>query len=111
MGKVGMSKAFKSSKTSARTPLLLGLMALLLGTDDCSQQTNMNMRYVGNFVTAPVKGIASTQGSPILRNNIPSADSLVVARMRRAGAVFIGKSNVMNIGFLNHLVHIRADLF
>ena len=52
--------------------------------------------------TAPVKGIASTQGSPILRNNIPSADSLVVARMRKAGAVFIGKSNVPEFALGSH---------
>jgi amidase len=44
--------------------------------------------------TAPVKGIRSTQGSPILRDNIPAADSLVVARMRQAGLLFVGKTNV-----------------
>lgn len=52
--------------------------------------------------TAPVKGIASTQGSPILRNNIPVADSLVVSRMRRAGAVFIGKTNVPEFALGSH---------
>jgi Asp-tRNAAsn/Glu-tRNAGln amidotransferase A subunit and related amidases len=52
--------------------------------------------------TAPVKGIASTQGSPILRNNIPSADSLVVSRMRNAGAIFIGKSNVPEFALGSH---------
>ena len=30
--------------------------------------------------TAPVKGVRSTQGSPILRDNIPAADSLVVPK-------------------------------
>src|SRR3546814_12552516 len=44
--------------------------------------------------TAAAKGIRLTQGSPILKDNIPSADSLVVGRMRDAGAIFIGKSNV-----------------
>lgn len=52
--------------------------------------------------TAPVKGIRSTQGSPILRDNIPKADSLVVARMREAGAVFIGKSNVPEFALGSH---------
>lgn len=52
--------------------------------------------------TAPVKGIASTQGSPILRNNIPAADSLVVNRMRKAGAVFIGKTNVPEFALGSH---------
>lgn len=52
--------------------------------------------------TAPVKGIASTQGSPILRNNIPAADSLVVSRMRKAGALFVGKTNVPEFALGSH---------
>lgn len=52
--------------------------------------------------TAPVKGIRTTQGSPILRDNIPTADSLVVSRMRKAGAVFIGKSNVPEFALGSH---------
>jgi len=52
--------------------------------------------------TAPVKGIRSTQGSPILRDNIPAADSLVVARMRAAGAIFIGKTNVPEFALGSH---------
>jgi amidase len=52
--------------------------------------------------TAPVRGIASTQGSPLLRDNIPAADSLVVARMREAGAIFVGKSNVPEFALGSH---------
>ncbi|WP_454798387.1 amidase [Novosphingobium lindaniclasticum] len=52
--------------------------------------------------TAPVKGIRTTQGSPLLRGNIPTADSLVVARMRQAGAVFIGKTNVPEFALGSH---------
>ncbi|MFT4053555.1 MAG: amidase [Novosphingobium sp.] len=52
--------------------------------------------------TAPVKGIRSTQGSPILRDNVPNADSLVVARMRQAGAIFIGKTNVPEFALGSH---------
>src|SRR5271154_1649142 len=40
-----------------------------------------------------VKGIRTTMGSPILRNFVPPADSLMVARLRAAGAIFIGKTN------------------
>jgi Asp-tRNA(Asn)/Glu-tRNA(Gln) amidotransferase A subunit family amidase len=39
----------------------------------------------------PVKGIAMTMGSPILKDFVPTADSVVVARLRAAGAIFIGK--------------------
>ncbi|MBB5986757.1 amidase [Sphingobium sp. B1D3A] len=52
--------------------------------------------------TAPTKGIASTQGSPLLRNNIPTTDSLVVARMRDAGAIFVGKTNVPEFALGSH---------
>jgi amidase len=52
--------------------------------------------------TAPVKGIRSTQGSPILRDNIPVADSLVVERMRKAGLIFVGKTNVPEFALGSH---------
>ncbi|MDR6625861.1 amidase [Caulobacter segnis] len=52
--------------------------------------------------TAPVKGIRSTQGSPILRDNVPAADSLVVERMRKAGMIFIGKTNVPEFALGSH---------
>ena len=40
-----------------------------------------------------VKGILTTQGSPILKDFVPAADSLMVERLRKAGAIFIGKTN------------------
>lgn len=52
--------------------------------------------------TASTRGILTTQGTPILRNNIPSADSLVVSRMRDAGAIFVGKSNVPEFALGSH---------
>lgn len=52
--------------------------------------------------TAPAKGIAHTQGSPLLRNNIAVADSLVVGRMRAAGAIFTGKTNVPEFALGSH---------
>jgi len=52
--------------------------------------------------TASVKGIPFTQGSPILKGNIPAADSLVVSRMRAAGAIFVGKTNVPEFALGSH---------
>jgi amidase len=52
--------------------------------------------------TAPTRGIRTTQGSPILRDNVPTADSLVVARMRNAGAIFVGKTNVPEFALGSH---------
>jgi amidase len=50
----------------------------------------------------PVKGIRSTSGSPILKDFVPTADSLVVERMRKAGAIFIGKTNTPEFGLGSH---------
>jgi amidase len=52
--------------------------------------------------TAPAAGIPFTQGTPILRENVPTADSLVVSRMRNAGAIFIGKTNVPEFALGSH---------
>lgn len=52
--------------------------------------------------TAPVQGILSTQGSPLLRDNVPAADSLVVSRMRGAGLIFTGKTNVPEFALGSH---------
>ena len=40
---------------------------------------------------ALTKGIESSFGSPILKGFIPDEDSIVIERMRRAGAIIIGK--------------------
>lgn len=45
-----------------------------------------------------VAGIASTQGSPLFADHVPDADDLIAARMRGAGAILIGKTNVPEFG-------------
>lgn len=50
----------------------------------------------------PVKGIRTTQGSPIFRDYVPAADSLMVERLRQAGAIFIGKTNTSEFGLGSH---------
>ena len=49
-----------------------------------------------------VKGIRTTMGSPILKDSVPSADSLMVERLRKAGAIFIGKTNTPEFGLGSH---------
>src|SRR5580693_509697 len=39
------------------------------------------------------KGIRTTFGSPIFKDNVPAEDDIVVERMRVAGAVIVGKTN------------------
>jgi amidase len=41
-----------------------------------------------------VAGIHSTAGIPGLRDHVPAGDAEVVARVRRAGAVILGKTNI-----------------
>jgi amidase len=44
--------------------------------------------------TFEVAGVTTTAGSPALRNHVPTRDAAVVARLRAAGAVLLGKTNV-----------------
>jgi amidase len=46
----------------------------------------------------PTAGIRTTLGSPIFRNFIPKTDSILVERIKRAGAIIIGKTNVPEFG-------------
>lgn len=50
----------------------------------------------------PVKGIRSTSGSPILKDFVPTADSLMVERLRKAGAIIVGKTNTPEFGLGSH---------
>ena len=44
------------------------------------------------------RGIRTTYGSPIFRDHVPDQDALIVERMKRAGAVTLGKSNTPEFG-------------
>jgi amidase len=46
----------------------------------------------------PTQGLLSTQGTPSLRNHVPAHDIELVARLRRAGAIVVGKTNVPEMG-------------
>ncbi|MCJ2015253.1 amidase [Methylobacterium sp. J-076] len=50
----------------------------------------------------PVRGLPFTQGSPIFADRIAEADSIMVSRLRSAGAIFIGKTNVPEFGLGSH---------
>jgi amidase len=50
----------------------------------------------------PVKGIPMTLGSPILKDFVPTVDSIMVERLRKAGAIFIGKTNTPEFGLGSH---------
>jgi len=44
------------------------------------------------------KGIRTTYGSPIFKDNIPADDNLLVERTRAAGAILVGKTNTPEFG-------------
>src|SRR5262245_40928239 len=44
------------------------------------------------------RGILTTYGSPLYKDFIPTEDDIVVERMRRAGAIIIGKTNTPEFG-------------
>ncbi len=54
---------------------------------------------------AETAGVRTTCGSPLLRDNIPDRDALVVQRMAGAGAISLGKTNVPEWGAGSHTVN------
>ena len=46
----------------------------------------------------PTKGIRTTFGSPIFADFVPAEDSLIVERIKRAGAITVGKTNTPEFG-------------
>jgi len=50
----------------------------------------------------PAAGFPWTRGSIIFKNDVASADSVLVERLKRAGAIPIGKTNVPEFGMGSH---------
>ncbi|SEG61614.1 amidase [Methylobacterium sp. 190mf] len=50
----------------------------------------------------PVRGLRFTQGSPIFADRVADTDSIMVTRLRAAGAIFIGKTNIPEFGLGSH---------
>jgi amidase len=46
----------------------------------------------------PTAGIPTTLGSPLFQNFIPKTDSILVERIKRVGAIIVGKTNVPEFG-------------
>src|SRR6056297_1449302 len=51
---------------------------------------------------APAAGLRFTQGSPIFADRVATEDAPFVARMRAAGAIFVGKTNTPEFGLGSH---------
>ncbi len=46
----------------------------------------------------PTAGLRTTYGSTVLKDNVPLSDSLIVSRLKNAGAITIGKTNTPEFG-------------
>jgi Asp-tRNA(Asn)/Glu-tRNA(Gln) amidotransferase A subunit family amidase len=46
------------------------------------------------------KGVRTTFGTPLYRDNVPTEDAPSVARMKAAGAILIGKTNTPTLGWI-----------
>jgi amidase len=51
---------------------------------------------------AATAGLRTTIGSPLLRDNVPTEDNLMVRRMKDAGCIVIGKTNTPEFGLGSH---------
>ena len=51
---------------------------------------------------ADVAGMPTSRGSPLFAGQVATEDSLFVARLRAAGAIFIGKTNTPEFGLGSH---------
>ncbi|MFB9836067.1 amidase [Actinoallomurus acaciae] len=52
--------------------------------------------------THDTAGVLTTSGSPLLADNVPARDELVIERMRAAGTVMLGKTNVPEFAAGSH---------
>ncbi|MGP4024278.1 amidase [Actinomadura sp. 3N407] len=52
--------------------------------------------------THATRGIRTTSGSPIFADHVPDADELVIERMREAGVITLGKTNVPEFAAGSH---------
>jgi amidase len=57
---------------------------------------------------SPVQGFPNTLGSPLLADAVPARDSLMAARMKAAGCIVVGKTNLPEFGLGSHTFN---DLF
>lgn len=77
---------FDRAREAARAPLPDGPFA--------------GVPFLVKDILAAVAGVPCTSGSAYLRDHVPDHDSELVARLRRAGFLFVGKTNTPEFGFL-----------
>lgn len=51
---------------------------------------------------ADTKGIRTTYGSPVFKDHVPDEDELIIERLKNAGCITLGKTNVPEFGAGSH---------
>jgi amidase len=123
MSAVEMAQLIRAKKLSARealaehlkqidlvNPKVNAIVTLVreMAAEDAARADEMQARNetLGPLHGLPVahkdlldtRGIRTTYGSPLFKDHIPTEDDIVVARMRRAGAIVVGKTNTPEFG-------------
>lgn len=78
------------------------LLAQARAADNATEQGALHGLPIAVKDLVNVKGLRSTFGSPALKDFVPTADDLIAARMRAAGAILIGKTNTPEWGLGSH---------
>lgn len=74
------------------------LMAEARAADDAAPQGWLHGIPMAVKDLCATKGLRTTWGSPLFKDFVPGKDDLLAARMRAAGAIFIGKTNTPEWG-------------
>jgi amidase len=123
MSAAEMAQLIRAKKLSARealaehlkqidrvNPKVNAIVTLVkeMGAEDAAKADEMQARNetLGPLHGLPVahkdlldtRGVRTTFGSPLFKDNVPTEDDIVVARMRRAGAIIVGKTNTPEFG-------------
>ena len=106
-GELSVSELMQETLTQIETvnPKVNALVNLL-NKEDCDKLTSENCMLEGSLRGIPmaikdlanVKGFKTTEGSPLYSERVAKQDDQMVARLRAAGALFIGKTNTPEFG-------------
>lgn len=85
-----VTRTFEQAEVAARA-----IDAKLARGEDCGPLAGLPVAHKDLALT---KGIRTTFGSPLYRDFVPDTDAIIVERLRKAGAVTVGKTNTPEFG-------------
>ncbi|MEP1538333.1 MAG: amidase [Paracoccaceae bacterium] len=78
------------------------LMADAQAADQCDRKGWLHGIPIAIKDLANAKGFPTSKGSPLFAGQMPETDDIMVARLRDAGAIVIGKTNTPEFGLGSH---------